>query len=262
MNGLRIFLLFVGSVGITSTLLASAPRGSVVLDGYGSADSPPELVSLSVHVTSMCYESSREAGEANAALANRVLDVLQGFKFNDRDQVVATGGANVRQTETTYTGTTNTVLCELKWRAENVLTIKMAELANLTALQDQMVAALVDPERNAVRGAAITYAEVGKPEFGLYPETSKKLKIDAQALAYRDARSQFDGLMSLCSFRAPHVVSIAPPSFVSGYKSGGIFRSGAVSPVIPDVMAVEATLTVKWEFSPSSQCSQGASEFE
>ena len=134
----------------------------------------------------------------------------------------------------------------------------MAEMPNLPELQDQVVAVLVGPDKALLRGAPITYGEVGRPEFGLYPETSKKLRIDAQAEAYRDARSQFDGLMSQCAFRAPHVVSITPPSFVPGYKleSGGIFRAGAMSPVVPDVMAVQATLQVRWEFTPSVQCSQ------
>lgn len=253
---LRSFMTIVGLIGFASTLLAAGPRGSIVLDGQGSAERAPEFVSLSVRVTSICYETSREASDANAQLANQVLAVLQGFKASDGDKVTATGGANVRQTETTYTGSTSIVLCQLKWRAENVLSIRMANMASLASLQDQMVQALVGSSTDEATSAAVTYGEVDRPAFGLLPETSKTLRIEAQAAAYLDARAQYDGLMSLCAFRNPRVVSIAPPSFVPGWKlaADGMFRAGATAPVIPDSMAVQATLKVQWEFTPSSQC--------
>lgn len=256
MSGLKVFMTIVGLIGFASTLLAAGPRGSIVLDGQGSAERAPEFVSLAVRVTSLCYETSREAGDANAELANRVLAVFQGFKASDRDKVTATGGANVRQTETIYTGSTPTVLCQMKWHAENVISIRMANMASLTDLQDQMVMALAGLSSDEVRGAAETYGDVDRPEFGLSPETSRKLRIEAQAAAYLDARAQYDGLVSLCSFKNPRVVSIAPPSFEPGWKMAGdgIFRAGAATPVIPDSMAVQATLKVQWEFTPSTQC--------
>jgi uncharacterized protein YggE len=251
----NLVVLSCGLLGCASSVLASEGRGSIILEGRGTAVSAPEFVAFSVTVTSLCYESSREAAEANAALANQVLSVFKGFVHSDRDKITASGGANVRQTETVYTGSTPKILCELKWRSENSLRLEMAQMTDLPMIQDQLVAALSD--MNVTLGVpAQTYGEVSQPEFGLYPETRTKLRNEAQALAYTDARSQFDGLLSLCAFASPRVVSVSPPGYVFGSKltASGAFREGASSPVIPDKMAVQATLKIEWAFTPSARC--------
>ena len=56
-----------------STLYADTNKGSIVMIGKGTASSPPEFVSFSVKVTSICYNTSQEAQAENAKLASPVV---------------------------------------------------------------------------------------------------------------------------------------------------------------------------------------------
>lgn len=242
-----------------STLYADSPRGTVVMIGKGAASSPPEFVSLSIKVSSICYNTSQDAQAANAKLSNAVLAVLEGFKKGERDKIVATGGANIRQTETTQIGLDSKVLCELKWRSENTLRISMARIEDLPSLQDKIFTELdqsadLNPDR-----VDQTYAEVGRPDFSLYPETSVKLRNDAEGLAYDDAKQQLTSLQSRCNFQNLQLISIVPPeySFVAK-RAGEVVAASYSGPMIPDEMEVHASLRMEWTYTPSAACKQSS----
>lgn len=242
--------------GLASPSLAEQTNGTIIVMGKGIAASPPEKVSYAVTITSICYNTSQEAAAANAALAQDVLTVLEKFKTGDRDRVTATGGAVTRQTETAYIGSNPHILCELKWRAENNLRIEMAKFSDLSILQDSLMVAIKNSGGLDANAATQTYAEVGKPEFGLYPETIQALRDKAQALAFADARTQMKAFLAQCAFVDPRLISITPAEFHSIYRLAGI-RMPADSysaPVIPDALEVSSELRMEWAFTPSSAC--------
>jgi len=239
-----------------STLYADSNKGSIVMIGKGTASSPPEFVSFSVKVTSICYNTSQEAQAENAKLASSVLVILEDFKKGERDKITASGGANIRQTGTTQIGAESKVLCDLKWRSENHLNISMSRMEDLPALQDKLFVALDQSADLNPAQIAQTFAEVSRPDFGLYPETSVTLRNEAEGLAFDDAKSQMKGLQARCPFQDPRLVSVAPPEY--NYSAKSIMRSaGAYSgPVIPDEMEVSAVLRMEWEYTPSAACKQ------
>jgi len=250
----RALLVGLTSFCIGSSVFADETKGSIVLVGKGVSSSAPEFVSLSIKVSSICYQTSQDAQAANAKMANHIVKVLQTFKKDGRDKLTATGGANIRQTETTQIGSDSKVLCEMKWRSENHISLSIAKMDDLAELQDKIFSELNQSAEINPDQAEQTFAEISRPNFGLYPETSVKLRNLAQALALDDAKSQFDGLNARCAFVDPKLVSIMPPEFNYAMKSAGREAASYHSPVIPDAMEVYATLRMEWEFTPDSAC--------
>lgn len=238
----------------SSSFAALESKGSVVFVGSGIASSPPEYVTLSINVTSMCYDSSTEASAANAKLANNLLSILQSFKKTDSDQVTATGAMNVRQTETSFIGSESRVICELKWRSTNSLQLRMTSLNDLPDLQDRVFAELglssvLDPSL-----VAQTFAEVGRPQFGIFSSRANELRNQATASAFDDGNSQFKALMARCPLIDPKLVTVTPPEYAFVAKRAGEVLSYSSGPAIPDDMEMRVSLRMEWEFTPSSVC--------
>jgi uncharacterized protein YggE len=247
-----------GALSLTA-LMASAPAlaGSIVVIGQGSATAAPEFTRLHIEVTSICYDTSRAAKDANAILANQLVTLLKTFAATAPDKVTAVGGYNDRQTEYTIVGNQTKTLCELKWRATNTLTIEMAAIDRLPDLQDQVLTAIdavagIDPDK-----VAQTYAELGRPAFSLYPESTVKLRKEAQLKAYDDAKQQFDAFSSRCAFQGPQLTNISPPEY-SYYASrdGAAIGADASTPIIPDEINVDARWRFEWSFTPAASCPQ------
>jgi uncharacterized protein YggE len=254
---MRNKLLLLSSLLTTSVPALSETAGNIVMIGRGAASVAPESVSFNIRITSICYNTSQDASQANSKLANEALQVLENFKKGDRDKITATGGGNTIQTETTQIGGESRVLCEMKWRSENHLSIKIARIQDLPDLQDQLLAAVsgsgtVDPTISTQ-----TYAEIGRPEFQIYPETSKKLRDTAQVEAFDDAKQQLAALSSRCQFSELRLTSITPAEYSYAYKLAGErlpLGGGSSTPVIPDEVEISAILRMEWAFNPQQDC--------
>jgi uncharacterized protein YggE len=233
-----------------------ANAGTIALTGVGAASLSPEYVSYNVTITSICYDSSEEAAAANAKLAKAAIAVLEGFKKDSRDKVTATGGANVLQTETTNFGAESHVLCEMKWRSENRIEIQMTHIAELPELQDKLIATVGGASGVDSGTVTQTYAEVGRPEFRLFPETSRRLRGLAEGLAFDDAKAQLQVFQSRCSFLDLKLVTIMAPEYSFAYMFAGelVRESGDTPTVIPDELQVGASLRMEWSFTPSGDC--------
>ena len=254
---MRIHKLLVHLCLLSSaTSFADQISGSISLEGRGSSSSQPESVSFGVNIISICYDSSQSASQANSEIARRVLDILQKFKRTDQDRVIATGGANVLQTETTQVGLDSKVLCEMKWHAENFLKIQMSSIQDLPDLQDQVLQAIDGTGRIDPTTATQTFAELGRPEFQLHPETAKKLRTEAQATAFDDAKSQLKSLQTRCQFENLRLIKISPSEYSYVYKLAGerLPAHESATPVIPDELEVQATLHMEWAFDPATTC--------
>jgi uncharacterized protein YggE len=255
--GRRAALSTLAVIGAIAAAGPAHAAGSIVINATGRASAAPELVRVTVGVTSICYESSRAAKDANATLANSILTALRTFASDPRDEVHATGGVNVRQTEYVFDGGSSRVLCENKWRATNTLTIKTANIDALPDLQDALLAAVdlsaVDPGQMAQ-----TYGELSQPVFDIYPETSQRLRREAQIAAYDDARTQLETFQSRCALDDAQLTSIAPPefsAFARGVNGEAMPAADSAStPVIPTDITVQASWRFEWSFTPSSDC--------
>lgn len=250
----KMRLLALASFLLTSPALAAS--GSIVIIGSGEAATAPEVARLSVHVTSLCYDTSRGAKDANAVLANTVLALLRSFASDPLDRVTASGGANTRQTEYAAQGGTTRTLCEMKWRATNTLTISTGALDTLADLQDALLnsidASAIDPQ-----AVAQTYAELTQPDFSLRETTLRDLRAKAQTAAYDDAKAQFDVFASRCAFQDAQLTSISPPQYdVYPRVDGRVLdtAAGGSTPIVPDDINVKASWRFEWSFTPTGSC--------
>lgn len=238
--------------------LAGLSDGTILIVGAGEAARAPEFARLHVRVTSICYETSKGAKDANAALASPIVDILRGFQKAEGDKVTASGGPNLRQTETIpVAGGQYKVLCERKWRAENTLTLFTSATDLVAHIQDALLEK-IDAEAASPDKTAQTFAELGQPGFGLKSETVRALKIDSQRAAWEDAKLQLEAFAGRCELKNLKLIKISPPqhSMIAKYADGT--EAQIDTPILPDHISVRSELEFTWTFDPvTMNCSGG-----
>lgn len=253
--GLSILALLI-HFSTSGTLFAADRRGRMVINGTGEATGQPEMAQMEVTVTSICYETSRAAKEANAILANKLIEVMHPFAGDPRDQVTATGGPNIRQSEVIPDGDGYKTLCERKWRASNRILLKFGTIEKVPDLQDALLLTAdmngaADPDQ-----VAQTFAELGQPHFDVYPETSLKLKHEAQSKAYDDAIGQFEVFKKRCAFSDERLILIAQPQYevLPRMRSAGVYAASNTTPIIPDEVIYQAHWRFEWTYEAPLGC--------
>jgi uncharacterized protein YggE len=253
----QVLLAALGlAAGAANAAAADSARGTITIVGNGEASAAPEYTTLTVAVTSICYDTSVAAKNANAELATKLVTLLKTFAIAATDKVTASGGPNLRETESVPNGSGGyQTLCTLKWKATNELSLQMAAMDRLPELQDQLLAA-VDQSAPASDKVAQTYAELGQPAYHLSAATETKLRGEAQVKAYADAKAQFDVFKSQCQFQDPELTTIAPPDYSIVARSGGVdIPANAPTPLIPDELVESASWKFTWSFTPGPGCS-------
>jgi uncharacterized protein YggE len=239
---------------------AFAANGRVEIYGKGEVSAKPEQAQITVSVVSLCYDKSRDAVNANAVLADKLVKLMQARTRAPQDKVVATGGQTVRQTEYLYEegGANRKVLCERKWRASNTLTLKTSALNEVADIQDAILVAIDGAEETRAGVTAQTYAQLSQPSFVLLPGTLTKLRAQAQKDAYADAKAQFENFRSVCPFQNPQLVSVTPPQAVTPMPRfaapASVEAGGTATPILPDELVVSAQWKFVWEYEPSASC--------
>jgi len=248
--------IILGLALASPSALAQEPIARIVVVGNGEARSAPEFTRLSVNVISICFDSSQAARNANARLANEIVELFRELLDQDApDRVVTRPGASVIQSETVWSEDERRVICERKWRFTNTVSIELRDIDVLAELQDRLtmiidVTADIDPDL-----AAQTYGEIDPPSFHLYPETLREMRSSAQRSAYDDARHQYDALSQRCHFEGTRLIRVAPPSYdVSPMFQGEALKLDAASsetPILPDELSVSVSLEFIWSFVDS-----------
>ena len=256
--------LFVGGLMGASTAFA----GSITITGTGQSSAAPECATVSINVSSICYDTSTDAKNANAKLASDIMTTLQKYKTHSDDSLTATGGANVQQTETEYTtdaqGNSHAVtLCRNKWRANNTLTLKTASLDSLSDIQDAVLG-LVDQTAPADSTTVPrTSASLSQPQFDVESATRLKLRSEAQHNAYEDAMNQFQDFDKDCHFKNPTLQTVAQPTFqVSPAYDRAMPEAapgGNATPISPDSITVTSTWQFVVNFDGANFCSAPSS---
>ncbi|MEY4631846.1 MAG: hypothetical protein RIQ81_1966 [Pseudomonadota bacterium] len=232
------------------------PDGLIEVTGSGSASAEPELVRLSISVTSRCNETSIAARDANAILSNKIIEVIERYAAPAADipgmePLIATSGANVRQTEYSGYGEDAKVICDNKWRASEWISGIFTDLDKLPAIQDELLR-LIDQE-SVVTGHAQTWAEIAAPNFDLKPETNARLKVEAQQRAWKDALGKVDVFKSACNLEGLRMIRASEPHFsvTPVYKAAALGQPDHSTPMRPGAISVDAEWNFTWGFDPS-----------
>lgn len=261
MKPTKLFLLLAPFFVATYAAAADSTRGSVEIIGHGESTSAPEFATMSVSVVSICYNTSLDAKNANATLANKIVTLFQGHRHGSKDKVIATGGVNVRETEYVDTGSsTRKVLCERKWKATNQITLETSELKMIPDIQDEVLKAIDEVDDVRPDKTDQTYAQLAQPGFSVYPETMQRLRKEAESKAWDDAKGQYDGFASKCDFQDSHLTSIAPPTYAYPHFSDSPAPAHGgkqpETPILPDELSVQATWKFIWTYTPGGHCLQ------
>lgn len=248
--------VILGGALFSPHALADEIRGRLLINGTGEESSAPEMARIEVLVTSMCYETSRAAKEANALLANKIIEAMRSFALTPRDQITANPGPNLRQTEQIRDEEHVRTLCERKWRATNRLILKTGDISKLPEAQDALLLAMeaaqsIDPERKAQ-----TFADLGQPIFDVYPETATKLKQEAQANAYEDALAQFSVFKKRCPFTDERLVGVSEPQYevMPRMRMMSAAVADISTPIIPDAVVYQARWRFEWSYLAPTGC--------
>ena len=246
------------ALGLSATSFAGLIAGTIRVNGYGEASAETELVRIGVRVFSRCNETSVAAKNANAVLANQVLDVLKKYvpEGSENDQtfrIIANPGANVRQTETEGYGEHMKIICERKWRASESISATIKKIEDVPALQDELLQA-VDAASGSGSGVTQTWAEIDAPVFDLLPATWEKIKSEAQANALADARKKVAVFDSACSFTGMRLVRVSDPKFTETrvYDKVAYARISTDTPIMPDALQVSSTWDFVWAYDKAS----------
>lgn len=233
-------------------LAGFALEGSVEIIGRGSVEKAPEFAEVQIKVISICYDKSLEAQSQNAVLSNRILANLKPYVRTDKDQLIATGGHTIRQTEYTADDEGRSkVLCERKWRTANTLIIQTEAMDSIAQIQEKVLEAMAADEGVEVTGEAQTYAELGEPSFSVFAETYASMKKEAQGKAWADASGQFQVFLNQCKLQNVKLAQISQPEYMRLAKAMPSAGNAEDTPIIPDAISVSATWRFIWSFDPT-----------
>lgn len=231
--------------------LCGAMDGSIEIIGRGSVEKAPEFAELQIRVMSICYAKPTEAQNQNAHLSNQIVAILKGYVRTEKDQVIATGGHTIRQTEYTADDDGRSkVLCERKWRTTNTLILQTESMDSISQIQEKVLETVAAVEGVDVTSHEQTYAELGEPSFSVFPETYSLMKKEAQSKAWSDASSQFQVFLNQCKLENVKLAQISQPEYMRLAKSVPN-PGGETAPIIPDAVSVFATWRFVWSFDPT-----------
>lgn len=235
---------------------STGTAGLIQVNGYGQASAEPEIVRIGVRIISRCNESSVAAKNANAALANQVIDLLKKYAPEDSVndpafRIIASPGANIRQTESEGYGEHLKIICEQKWRASEWISVAMKKLDSLPALQDDLLLAV---DAAATVGVAQTWAEIDAPIFDLLPATWERIKAEAQANALASARKKVAIFDSACTFTGMRLIKASDPKFTEArvYDKVAYARASSETPVMPNLIEVSSSWDFVWAYDKAS----------
>ena len=251
----KLFKIFILGPLFIGSLIARA--GTIQITGNGEASSPPDMYHMDIKVISICYESTQEAKNENAKIANNLIKLSQKFLRDSNDKVTTYPGGFIRDTE--YIpgddGHSKT-LCERKWKTWNTVRLTLHDLKSLPAVQDEILTYLAPIEALQPNKKEQSFVQLSSPEFSLTDENRTKLRRQAQQAALQDAKDQFLNFDANCHFKSAKLNSLTPPSFSSvlRYASKAAETSDSATPVIPENITVTATWNFIWEFDSTPGC--------
>ena len=253
---MRLFLqLVLTTVWFTTSALTMA--GTIQITGKGEASSAPDLYYLDIKVTSICYDSTQRAKNANAQITNRLVELGKKHIKTPEDKITTYPGGFIRETE--YVPAEdghNRILCERKWKTWNTVRLSLHNLTSLPAVQDDLVSFLAPIETVSLERIDQSYAQISSPQFSLTEVNLNKLRKESQDAALKDAKNQFHNFDVNCHFKSAKLISLNQPSFnhIYRYTSKLSDESDSSTPVIPESISVTAIWNFTWEFESAPNC--------
>lgn len=245
------------SLALVFGSLGKLRAGTIEIVGQGEASSAPERYTIDLTVTSICYETTKDAKSENSTIANQLVAIANKYSKTSEDKINTYPGGFVRNTEYIPEGTGHSkILCENGWRTWNTIRLQLHDIYSLPDLQDELVVFLEPIESINPSKKQQTFIQLGSPQFGLKEENLNKLRKQAQHAALEDAKAQLQNFDDNCHFKSIKLRSLAPPSLNTFVRFGAKSSSTPESstPIIPEEITVTATWNFSWEFENAPGC--------
>jgi len=231
--------------------------GTIEILGQGEASSPPERYTIDLTVTSICYETTKDAKSENSIIANALVAIAKKYSKTSEDRINTYPGGFIRNTEYIPESTGHSkILCENGWRTWNTIRLQLHDIYSLPDLQDELVVFLEPLESINPSKKQQTFIQLGSPQFGLKEENLNKLRKQAQQSALEDAKAQLQNFDENCHFKSIKLRSLAPPALNTFVRFGAKSSTPTESstPIIPEEITVTASWNFSWEFESAPGC--------
>ena len=199
----------------------------VTVSGEGSASAVPDNAVIRLGVSSQ-GKTARAASDANAKEMTVVLAAIKGSGVADRD-IQTTSLSLQPQYEPNKTGAPRLI----GFQANNQVTVKIRDIANLPTVLDRAIAA----------GAN----EMSGIEFVVSEQT--KLLDKARAAAIADAHRKAELYANAAGMKVGRVMSISEEGAAPQPRPYQAMRAGAAAPIAPGEQMLRAVVTVSYELT-------------
>jgi uncharacterized protein len=199
----------------------------VTVSGEGSASAVPDNAVIRLGVSSQ-GKTARAASDANAKEMTVVLAAIKDSGVADRD-IQTTSLSLQPQYEPNKTGAPRLI----GFQANNQVTVKIRDIANLPAVLDRAIAA----------GAN----EMSGIEFVVSEHT--KLLDKARTAAIADARRKAELYANAAGMKVGRVMSISEEGAAPQPRPYQAMRAGAAAPIAPGEQMLRAVVTVSFELT-------------
>lgn len=199
----------------------------VTVSGEGSASAVPDNAVIRLGVSSQ-GKTARAASDANAKEMTVVLAAIKDSGVADRD-IQTTSLSLQPQYELNKTGAPRLI----GFQANNQVTVKIRDIANLPTVLDRAIAA----------GAN----EMSGIEFVVSEQT--KLLDKARAAAIADAHRKAELYANAAGMKVGRVMSISEEGAAPQPRPYQAMRAGAAAPIAPGEQMLRAVVTVSYELT-------------
>jgi uncharacterized protein len=199
----------------------------VTVSGEGSASAVPDNAVIRLGVSSQ-GKTARAASDANAKEMTVVLAAIKDSDVADRD-IQTTSLSLQPQYESNKTGAPRLI----GFQANNQVTVKIRDIANLPTVLDRAIAA----------GAN----EMSGIEFVVSEQT--KLLDKARAAAIADAHRKAELYANAAGMKVGRVMSISEEGAAPQPRPYQAMRAGAAAPIAPGEQMLRAVVTVSYELT-------------
>jgi uncharacterized protein len=229
-TGLAIILPMFALAAWAADSAANPPTvPTIEVDGSGETRTSPDTADLDLAIDTHA-KTAEEAANSNAALATKVIDALK-FKLGGKGKIT-TGGYSLNPE---YDERPSEKPRIIGFSAQNSVTVHTGALGLVGALIDSAIAA----------GAN----RVNSLSFSVQDDT--KARVEAIAIATRDARAQAEALASALDVKLGKVVkasTVAEARPIPVRMGRAMAMSANVAtPVEPGEVSVRATVSLTYE---------------
>ncbi len=179
------------AIPLSMMMASSALAGEALISGQGQVLSDPDFVTLSINVSSVCYNSPEEARTANDNAARKIVDYLN-TTLDSKDfynRVVATGG----YTSGYQSYRNNQVYCKNTYQKNHRITYRTQKVegfeATFDAIQKKVFAEFESTPKNYIE-KQVTSVSMSNPNPGVSHIRRHQLESKALNLALKDAKGK------------------------------------------------------------------------